>query len=322
MKVTSAISFALFTLAMLPAPSPLAAPLEPALVQQAYTLKLHGNPKAAIAILEPLTDSANTSEIEKGIVWNILGSSYQDLEMFQKSRQCYERSIKILRTASSARNQLASAIDNLGSVEEAMGQDEESERLRKSAEQIYLELQDHEGMTRISLNLANVALHRHDSHAVQRYLNAAHKEAAQATKLDSDDIAALLSIESNLALLNHDSQRALSKAQDAIEHWSRLHGTKSFLIGQVLLVSAEAHRQAGDRKSALSDMRQALDIFDVTPGNNSLTYLRATLQQAQIMREDGRIREADALQRNASAALKEKQEQTCAGCAVPIQAFR
>lgn len=322
MKTSSFLCLVLLVPSLARTQSALPADSPPTVIQRAYSLRMHGNPKAAIAILEPLMQSADATGTEKGVASNVLGSSYLDIESFQKSIQCYEQSIKILSPIASARNQLASAIDNLGAAEARLDQFDDSERLRKRAERIYLEINDHAGLTRVYTNLANVALYRHDRHTAQRYVDQARKQATQTTTLEERDFAALLTTESNLAFLNHDSQQALGKARDAIQDWSRLYGPQSHFVGEVLLISAMARRDAGDFDGALSDVRQAQSILTTDPGKDSMTYLKSLLIQAEILHKEGHKQEAEAIQHGADALIREKQTQACAYCSVSVQAFR
>lgn len=84
-------------------------------IMQAYELWRGGQPKAAIAILEPelRQDTLGFTEEERGAAWDILGSSYQDLETFDRARQAYGKAVQTLRSVPSAQAQYAAALNNL-----------------------------------------------------------------------------------------------------------------------------------------------------------------------------------------------------------------
>jgi cytochrome c-type biogenesis protein CcmH/NrfG len=71
----------------------------PDLIVQAFQLWSGGQPKAAIAMLEPTLRAGvnGAEESYLGVGWNVLGSAYLDLEMYDKAERAYQQSIQILR---------------------------------------------------------------------------------------------------------------------------------------------------------------------------------------------------------------------------------
>jgi len=106
---------------------------------QAQKLSEQGQPRTAIAILEPLVQAEShvLDDANLGIAWDLLGSAYQDFENYDKARRCYENAIHILRSIPSEQGQYALALDNLGSVESSTGHLEESKTLRFKARRLY-----------------------------------------------------------------------------------------------------------------------------------------------------------------------------------------
>ena len=88
-------------------------------IAQAYQLWSAGHPKEAIAILEPLlrNEAQAFTESERGVAWDLLGSSYQDVEMFDQARRAYGKAMEMFRSIPSARAQYAATIDNLATME-------------------------------------------------------------------------------------------------------------------------------------------------------------------------------------------------------------
>lgn len=294
------------------------------LVRQAHELKKHGDPRAAIAILEPIANAANRdvpSETQ-GLVWNLLGSSYQELEMLDKARFCYERSIDALRSISSAQSSLALALINLGSVEMELGRFDDSERLSKRARDIYVQIGDHAGIAGASTNLAVLEFQRGRLGRARKFLLTAVGESKRTTALDDDDVAAILTVQGRFALIDHQPALAASFFSQAIDHWIRLHGSTSYLVGIGLLLRAQAYSSDGDFTHASSDLRQARAIIAVTPGRTSALYWRTTLEQAQLMRQLGHTSESESLEQQARDALKQIRTQQCGNCTVPVEALR
>jgi tetratricopeptide (TPR) repeat protein len=85
----------------------------------ADALRYQGEPKAAVAILEPMVQgqAGGLTDIDVGLAWNVLGSSYEDLHMPEKARSCYETAIEKLRPIPSAQAKYAASLANLASLE-------------------------------------------------------------------------------------------------------------------------------------------------------------------------------------------------------------
>ena len=293
-------------------------------IRQAWELQIHGDYAASVAILAPLADSppGDLSAMEKGTVWDLLGSAYETLDNFARSRHCFEQSIAVFQSAAPASPQLASAIDDLGSLEELAGNVLESEHLRKRAIRMYTELKDDAGVARASTNLAAVAAFRGDLSAARHYLDQALRYSQNARGFDDDDIASMMSIQAWLALKGRDSRAAVTFSQGAIEHWTRLHGTASCQVATGLMLRGQAYDNSGDYLHASADLEQAEDIFAAKLGKNSTLYWRAVLCHALLMKHEGRGREAQTLEKSARNALRDITAQTCANCSVSVQAFR
>jgi tetratricopeptide (TPR) repeat protein len=293
-------------------------------VRQANELKKHGDPRAAIAILEPIANAAkrNVPSETEGLVWNLLGSSYQELEMLDKARFCYERSIDTLRSISSAQSSLALALNNLGSVELELGRFDDSKRLSKRARDLYVQIGDHAGIAGASTNLAVLEFQRGRLGPARKFLLTAVRESKQTTALDDDDVAAILSVQGRFALIDHQPALASSFFSQAIDHWIRVHGSTGYLVGIGLLLRAQAYSSDGDFTHASSDLQQAMIVFAVTPGRTSALYWRATLEEAQLMRQLGHRSESESLEQQATNALKEIQNRQCGNCTVSVEALR
>jgi tetratricopeptide (TPR) repeat protein len=293
-------------------------------VRQANELKKHGDPRAAIAILEPITNTAkqDVPSETQGLAWNLLGSSYQELEMLDKARLCYERSIDALRSVPSAQSSLALALNNLGSVELELGRFDDSERLSKRARDLYVQIGDHAGIAGASTNLAVLELQRGRLGSARKFLLTAVRESERTTALDDDDVAAILSVQGRFALIDHQPAVASSFFSQAIDHWIRVHGATSYLVGVGLLLRAQAYASDGDFTHASSDLQQALTVFAVTPGRTSALYWKATLEEARLMRQLGHTSESESLKQQATDALKGIQSRQCGNCTVSVEALR
>ncbi len=293
-------------------------------INRAYVLEAHGDFAGAITILTPIANSpsAGLSDETKGIVLNLLGSAYRVTDNFAEAQRCYEKAIAILRRDPSSQSELASSIDNLGSLEASLGHSAESERLSKRARKIYIALDDHAGLARVSTSLAVIAMQRDDRSAVRNYLVQALQEAQLAGDLDDDQIASMNGVHGWLALKDGNPQSALSFFDNAIAHWARLHGPGSCQVATGMVLRAQAYEKNRDFKDASTDLEQAENIFATELGENSTLYWSAVLDQAVLLKHEGHEREARSLEIRATSALNNIERETCVNCTITAQAFR
>jgi tetratricopeptide (TPR) repeat protein len=293
-------------------------------ISRAHELEIHGDYAGAIAILAPIANSPSMglSDQTKGMVLNLLGSAYRVTDNFAGAQHCYEKAIAILRRDPSSQSELASAIDNLGSLEESLGHSVESERLRKRAWKIYAALDDHAGLTRVSTSLAVIAMQRGDRSAVRSYLVQALQEAQLAKNLDDDQIGSMNSVQGWLALKDGNPQSALSFFDNAIAHWARLHGPSSCQVATGMVLRARAYEKEGDFIEASTDLQRAQSIFATNLGENSTLYWSAVLDQAVLLKFEGHEREARSLEISATSALNDIEREACMNCTITAEAFR
>jgi tetratricopeptide (TPR) repeat protein len=309
----------LFALAS--APMRAQAPLSSVIVQ-ASQLWNGGQPKAVVALLEPLlqknADSLTNDDLGAG--WNLLGSSYQDLEMLDKAGHAYERAIEKLRLIPEARKQYAATINNLANLEEARGDMDGAIALSGRAMLIYQELNDREGMAVTSTNTAVMAYARKDYKGARSFL--ANAFAQMPPLLKDDDVAAMYSVKGALALHGRKYDEAVSSLHQSIDCWMRAHGPGYFMLSTVYLLRAEAVARLGDYGRATADAQQAMAITEASIGRDSLAYLKAEFTYAQILRASGKKEEASQLKKEAIRSLAALEAGQCNGCTIDASGFR
>ena len=258
-------------------------------IVQAYEQWRGGQPKAAIAILEPMLQQASQTftEEERGAAWNLLGSSYQDLEIFDRARQAFGKAIETLRSIPSAQAQYAAALNNLATMEQTLGQKDSARALSEKARHIYEQLRDPAGIAIASTNLAALACAQKDFKTARRSLATALQEAQATTRLKDDDFAAMYAVMSALALHDGRVEEAISSIQQAIELWIDAHGPSYLMLATGYLLRAQAFAKSGDYARALADAQHALAIDDVAIGRTTLGYLTAETKYAQILQGFG-----------------------------------
>jgi tetratricopeptide (TPR) repeat protein len=293
-------------------------------VIEAFHLWSGGHDRAAIAILEPivLRGANGFAESDLGVAWNVLGSCYLDLEMYDQARRAYQHAMEILRPIPTARAQYASTMDNMGVLEKALGDGASAKALCEKARHIHETLGDSAGVAITSTNLAVIAIAQHDFKASRRALERALQAAQHATVMKEDDLAAMDSVESALALHDKRADEAISAVQRAIDRWTRAHGPGFFMIGPGYLLRAQAFAKIGDYARARADAQHAMDIAEAAIGKNTFAYLMAEDEYARILRASGDKEQASRLQRQAAGGLAQIESQQCGGCTINVSGYR
>jgi tetratricopeptide (TPR) repeat protein len=292
-------------------------------IVEAFHLWSAGQERAAIAILEPIVQSRvnGVAEWDLGVAWNVLGSCYLDLEMYDQARRAYQHAMEILRPIPSSQNQYASVMDNLGVLEKALGNGDSAKALCEKSRHIYETLGDSAGVAITSTNLAVIGIAQHNFKAARRAFERALRAAEQATMKD-DDIAAIDAVESALALHDGREDEAISAVERAIDRWTRVHGPGFFMIGTGYLLRAQAFAKIGDYDRATADARHALEIAEAAIGKNTVAYLMAEDEYARILRASGDKEQASRLQKHASVALAQIESRQCGGCTINVSGYR
>ncbi len=296
----------------------------PAQLLRAQQLSDQGQSRAAIAILEPLVreESHVLDEANRGVAWSLLGSAYKDFEDYDKARRCYETAIHILGAFPNEQVQYASAIDNLGSVEESMGHFDSAKALRTKARGLYEAAGDHAGVAIAWSNLAQVALDQHDLPRAKKNMTEAFREAQLTKALSSNNLAAMYTVEGGLARTERDFRGAIAADQQAIDIWTRSHGPKFYMLGVAYAMRGEAYGSVADHQQAISDLRHALELLEETPGRYAPAYLTVELAYAHALRDAGSRQEATRLEKEAKAGFTSVRVQQCGGCTISAESFR
>jgi tetratricopeptide (TPR) repeat protein len=292
-------------------------------VVRAFQLWSRGQPRAAIAILEPLLRAGSRFDDARdaGVAWNVLGHSYLDVDRYAEAKQAYQHAMAILRPIVSARAQYGSALDSMGMLELSLGQRNEAKTLVEKSKQIYVELGDSAGVASTSIDLAVIALGRNDFKAARRFLQAAI-QAQPERAMKTDDLAAMDVVKSRLALHVGHGEEAVAMAQQAIDLWTQAHGPWYFLVSNGYLLRAQALAHAGDYVPAIRDAQHALAIVEAVGGRDTVDFLSAQVVYAGILRASGAKQEGSRMAKEAGNALADLERRQCRGCTIDASAFR
>jgi hypothetical protein len=291
-------------------------------IRQAERLRDEGQARVAAAMLEPLVHSGSMIPVELGVAWNVLGSSYEDLQMPEKARSCYETSIETLRVLPAEQTKYAAALSNLGSLVDSLGQKDSAKNLDTKANRIYDGLGDTGGSAITATSLAMLAYRQSDFKAAHRYLAQAVEQAGRTTGLRDDDIAALNSMQSAMAFHERRYEDSIRLVQAAIDRWTHAYGPSYLMLGFAYAMRAQSIAKLGDYPRGLADARHALAIIEEAHAKNSTGYYRTEMVYAQILRASGEKEQASQLKKDASHSLSALESRQCNGCTIDVSGFR
>ena len=297
---------------------------QPPTLSQAQSLIEQGQSRAAITILEPLTqpESHVLDEAGRGVAWGLLASAYGDFEDYNQARHSYEMAIQILRSMPNQQVRYASALDGLGAVEESTGHFDESNALRLRARHLYESLDNHSGIAVTSGNLAMLALEQKNLGAARQNMTRAFHEVPLAKGFQDNDLAVLCTVKGALANAERDFRAAIAAYKQAIDIWTRVNGPRFLMLGVAYALLGDELERIGEYQEAISDLQHALTLLEDAPGKDSTAYLRVELAYAHALRDSGSKQEASRLEKEAKTTLTRVRVQQCAGCTISAEGFR
>lgn len=290
---------------------------------RAAELNDEGRFPEAIRIIEsffaqgPQNDHAIT-----GIAWDLRGVALQNLGDWEGARRSYEASVAILRTEPDQIRQYASALDNLGSLKQDLGQLQESRSLRIHARQLYRSVGDHAGTARASVNLALVALGLRDRRQTRKFLADAFSEESLVQNPDLGDLAALHSAQAIQVARNGRPNEALDEINHAIALWTQRYGPHYYLLATGLSLRGSIDDSLHKNSDARSDFRLSLDILKMNGEADSQVFYLVESAYAGALRDSGEHDEADRLESEAKEGLERLRRPQCNGCSISAESFR
>jgi len=288
----------------------------------AYALEREGKPTQAIVELNALLNEKSLDTLVAGKAWDVLGFAYEDQGDYLDSQHAYERSIRTLEGLPNNIKDYAMALDDFGGLYVDAWQPELAVRLRQKAFGLYEKISDHAGMTRASTNLAGIAFTRQKPNEGRKYLERAVKEAQLANDLDSDDLAAIASMQGWLAQLDGDREISVSRYKQSLDLMLKRHGEEHPFVGWGYMLLGKAHADAGDFTTALAEMDQGRAILGRTLDSQNPKYLTAEIAYSQVLDATGAHLEAARIKTSAERRLKEAPSRRCSNCTISAAAFQ
>jgi tetratricopeptide (TPR) repeat protein len=293
-------------------------------VTRAGALNDQGKFRTAIELIEPVlfSNAHGSNDALIGVAWNIRGLAFQALGDLDKARRSYEAAIGILRGVPAQETQLASALDNLGSLNAELGQLEESKSLRIRAKQLFESLSDHSGVARILSNLALVAIAQGNRKEARHNLAGAFYEESFVPVPDVGDLAAMYSTQCLEDEREGDFRAGLAAINRAIQLWTEHYGSDYYLLAAGYSLRGRAYGGLRDYQNALHDLQHSLLLLKENSEEGSRVYLLTELSYAQVLRDSGMKREASQTESEARSALEGLRHRRCDARTISAESLR
>lgn len=292
-------------------------------IMKALLLNKQGRSYDALSILEPFVrnDAKDLDKFTHGVALNVLGSSYRNLGRYDEARHNFEEAVHVLNALPDGQTETASALNNLGGVEELSGQLDAAKKLRLRARRLYQEQQDHAGMALASSNLANIAIKQDDLSTARKRMKEALSELSLTDSLDDENLSAIYTVKGALARSEGDYPGAIAAYQQAMQFLSHGYGPDCSKLGVVYALRAEAYGFAKDYSSSVRDFRKALTLLGME-GQSSGDSLKTKLAYASVLRSMGAKPDAARMETEARRGLEKLNHSQCNGCTITAESFR
>lgn len=291
-------------------------------LQQGYLFVQKGQFDSAIRTLEPMSDSAALSPLEKGRAFILLGYADRETGQFQRSEHAYEQALQLLAGDSRYVSEYANALDCFAGLYRSTGRGEEASSMWARALDIYKQGNNHRSAARIYANLAGLAMEQKHRKAAKEALASAIAESKTASNLTDDDFALISEVQAWIASAEGDKQAAIAGYQHVVDLRKQSHGEYFPLTGWSYLILGREYAIMGNAEQALANTHKGLDILERTEGRQTPRYLAGEILYSQALDLAGSHEDAARLRGSAQQSLKDLNQGQCLGCTVSASAFR
>ncbi len=289
---------------------------------QAFALEREGKLAQATAAIQALLDAKSLNAPNTGKAWNILALAYADQGNFALAQHAYEQSIHLLERSPGNIKDYAMALDGFGGLYLAMGDSKTAARIKLKALHLYEKIEDHTGIAIACSDLAGLAFREKRVRDGRKYLAQSLQEELLPNELDSDNLAAISSMQGWLAQVDGDVSLAVTRYRTSFDLWRKGHGEEHPSTGWGYMLLGNAKAEAGDAVSARADMQRGLGVLDRTLGRRNPRYMAAEIAYSRVLDLTEAHAEADRIRTNAEQELKKFYRDQCVRCTTSATAFR
>ena len=226
-----------------------------------------------------------------------LGSLYQDAAMYDQSEAALEHAISLLRGDAQSISQLAMDINYLGSLHREMGKLRQAEKEELEALRLRQSLGDSLEIARSWNALAALYFKKRKYTLSRDFAQRAVDEFSVNKKADVvDGISSRFNLSVAMCYAK-DCPSAIPLLKDAIAMAKTAFKTNDFPLGEGKFFLGFAYWKSGDSADAAVYMKEGTDTMKEELGWGHPAYLSALAHYARFLRENSRVEEAEAVER-------------------------
>jgi tetratricopeptide (TPR) repeat protein len=216
--------------------------------------------------------------------------------MYGQSERAYEHAMRLLTKAPISNPDLATVIDNLGTLYMETGNVKEAEHAESKALKIREESELKTELPKSWYHLATLYLREHHSQKAKEYAErAANAFFADVNAVPEDKLGSLLVLGSSLCQ-THKYSEAIGKLQSAFQMAKETYGPDKFPTGFSGFLLGYAYWKSGDLSSASPLMQHGTEIMSRELGWHPDCLLVMT-QYARFLRDEHRQDAARAIEK-------------------------
>ncbi len=244
-----------------------------------------------IAVYESASLQAKTpnmSAVQAGQIWSHLGTLYQDAGMYGQSERAFEHAMRLLTIAPVSNPDLATAIDNMGTLYMERGNMKEAEHAESKALKIREESHLESELPKSWYHLATLYLREHHAAKAREFAERATSAFfADRNAVPEDKTGSLLVLASALCQRGKYPE-AIAKLQEAFRMTKDIYGPDAFPAGFSGFLLGYAYWKSGDRSTASELMQRGTEIMGKELGSAHPAYLTVMAQYARFLRDEHR----------------------------------
>ncbi len=259
-------------------------------------------------------------EAQRGALWARLAGEYHNATDFSKAEDAYNKSLRLLKTAPSARAEYVATLDNLASLYLIYGRLDDAESVRKQALVVLQKWGDRSDIGYGQAHLADIALARHQFKKAERL---ALRGIQGMESSSNPPKVGMLSAFITLAYARcsrGNCGEGLMSAEQAVAFANRNFGSESVAAGGALGALGFAEWKTGATREGEKAMLQSIQILQtkLAPADPRLAF--AMLQYRAYLVAVNRRVEAQEIQEQVTR-MNSQAGIFCADCAVSVNSL-
>jgi tetratricopeptide (TPR) repeat protein len=264
-----------------------------------------------------IAEQKHLPDVEQGALWDQLALEYYGATEFVKAEDAYNRSLHLLKTAPSAKEEYASTLDNLASLYLIYGRLDDAENARKQALQVRRKLSNPTDIAVSEVHLADIALARHKfKKAEQLALRGLAGLESSLNPPGAGMFSALVTLTYARCSLGH-CEEGLMNAEQAVAFAKQNSEPESAVTGFALETLGFAEWKTGATQDGEKAMLEGIQILRTKVAPSDPRLAGAMLQYKAYLVAIKRPMEAREIQDQVER-MTSQAGAYCAGCVVSV----